>query len=267
MLPLTTALQSYLFSPSPGTRAATYLLLVWLVSLTLFQEISTNFFSNIKNPLNQYFVKYAWGWTLFPLSFLLLMSSIFSKKGTMLNTKSVPIWLRLAVCTSVWFSLAQVVFPYIEESTGVCEVSRLLTKRDCRDEGFGWRGFDISGHCFLLTWNNLVIIEEMKMVKLYFGGSNSERHPLQDLVIKSIHLLICLLMILWEVMMFCTSLYFHTTLEKVLGTICAITPWLVLYRLMPMLYSLPMPRVSHTIPQYMSLSGTPGASWVLARLE
>ena len=141
MLLLATSLQSYLFSPSPGRKAAAYLLLVWLVSLTLFQGISTNFFANIKNPLNQYFVKYAWGWTLFPLSSLLMMSSIFSKKGTLLNTRSVPIWFRLAVCTFVWYILAQVVFPFIEESTGtgVCEVSGLLTKHTCRKEGFGWR--------------------------------------------------------------------------------------------------------------------------------
>jgi hypothetical protein len=70
---ITSPLQIYLYQPSTGARAITYLLLVWLVSILLYQEISQNFFSNIKNPLNQYFVKYAWGWTLLPLSMLLVL--------------------------------------------------------------------------------------------------------------------------------------------------------------------------------------------------
>ena len=254
---ITSPVQIYLYQPSTGARAITYLLLVWLVSILLYQEISQNFFANIKNPLNQYFVKYAWGWTLLPLSMLLVLYSI-SRQGTMLNTRSLPIWFRLAACTAVWYIFAQVLFPYIEEAIGVCEVSGLLTKRECRKEGFGWRGFDISGHCFLLTWNNLVIIEETKLVLLSLGRTN-KKHSILDLPIASIHVLLCMLMLLWELMMFCTSLYFHTTLEKVLGTLCAITPWLLLYRVMPrMLACVAMPHIS--------LSAMPGASWVLARL-
>jgi len=251
--------EHYLLHPSPGARAVTYLLIIWLVSILLYQEISQNFFANIKNPLNQYFVKYAWGWTLFPLSTLLLLYSL-SRQGTMLNPKSVPIWCRLFICTTVWYSFAQVLFPYVEEATGVCEVSKLTTRRECRKEGFSWRGFDISGHCFLLTWNNLVIIEETKLVLLGLGKSK-KKHPMLDVPIASIHILLCMLMLLWELMMFCTSLYFHTTMEKVLGTVCAIIPWLFLYRVVPTILKylpeLPNPPLSISVP---------GASWVHARL-
>jgi len=267
---LLSTVQSYLYRPSTGARAVTYLTLVWLVSILLFQEISHNFFSNIKNPLNQYFVKYAWGWTLYPLCCLLLLSSI-SRRGTILNTRSVPIWCRLVLCTAVWYIFAVKLFPYIEESTGVCEVSRLLTKRACRREGFIWRGFDISGHCFLLTWNNLVIVEETKLVLTRLGGSKV-RHSLLDATITCVHILLGLLMLLWEVMMFCTCLYFHTTTEKVLGTMCAIIPWMLLYRVVPMLNSVPWLLLKPILPtadpvHYLSLSALPAASWVLARLD
>jgi len=255
--------EHYLLHPSPGSRAVIYLLLVWLVSILLYQEISQNFFANIKNPLNQYFVKYAWGWTLFPLSTLLLLYSL-SRQGTMLNTKSVPIWCRLIICTAVWYSFAQVLFPLVEEATGVCEVSELITRRECRKKGFSWRGFDISGHCFLLTWNNLVIIEETKLV-LQSLGRTKKRHPMLDVPIASIHILLCMLMLLWELMMFCTSLYFHTTLEKVLGTMCAITPWLLLYRVVPAILSY-TPRLPNNPAQPISAIPIPGSSWVLARL-
>lgn len=60
------------------------------------------------------------------------------------------------------------------------------------------------------------------------------------------------LMIVWEVMIFATSMYFHTTVEKVLGTVnfllnycmynlnhsgvlCAIIPWIFIYKLLPVI--------------------------------
>jgi hypothetical protein len=254
-------IRAYLHQPSTGVRAVTYLLVVWLVSSLLYQEISQNFFANIKNPLNQYFVKYAWGWTLLPLSTLVVLCSL-SREGTMLHTRSLHVWCRLVVCTAVWFCFAQILFPYIEEATGVCEVSGLLTMKECRRNGFRWRGFDISGHCFLLTWNNLVIIEETRLVVLSLGRTKNKQ-PMLDIPIASIHILLSFLMLLWELMMFCTSMYFHTTVEKVLGTMCAITPWLLLYKVVPTIL-LRVPSLPH--PSLSSMT-VPGASWVLARFS
>ena len=42
----------------------------------------------------------------------------------------------------------------------MCFVSRHLTRTDCHAAGHRWTGFDASGHCFLLSWNNLFIVEE-----------------------------------------------------------------------------------------------------------
>jgi len=266
MQPLTSPAQSYLYKPRTGARAFTYLIIVWIVSIFLFQEVSDNFFANIKNPLNQYFVKYAWGWTLYPLSCLVALSSL-SKQGTILNTRSVHIFCRLVLCTAVWYSFAVVLFPHVEQATGVCEVSGLLTKRECRKNGFSWRGFDISGHCFLLTWNNLVIIEETKF--LYRTKEYKEKQTWLDLGVKLVHGLLCVLLLLWEVMMFCTSLYFHTTTEKLLGTLCAILPWVLIYRVIPTLYSMTLGIFSQvTLPTFSVIPcKIPGASWLLSRLD
>lgn len=44
------------------------------------------------------------------------------------------------------------------------EVSKHLSRSHCYKAGYTWTGLDISGHCFLLTWNNLVITEELRPV-------------------------------------------------------------------------------------------------------
>ena len=123
-------------------------------------------------------------------------------------------WLRLGVNTGVWYFFAVFLFPAIQERTGVCSLSEHLTRYRCYKAGHSWSGFDISGHCFLLTWNNLVIIEEMK--KLDFGEIKERSSRLYRLC-SSVTILLHGLMIIWETMMMATSLYFHSTIEKVLG--------------------------------------------------
>merc|ERR1719283_147369 len=67
---------------------------------------------------------------------------------------------RLAAGTLIWYWGARIIFPIIEEATGGCTTSQFLTKKSCYRAGFMWTGFDTSGHCFLLTFNNLFIMEE-----------------------------------------------------------------------------------------------------------
>ena len=43
---------------------------------------------------------------------------------------------------------------------------------------------------------------------------------------------LALLMVLGEMMMLCTSFYFHTLAEKVVGTLCGLLSWYVVYRRM-----------------------------------
>lgn len=68
---------------------------------------------------------------------------------------------RLFIATSVWYGLTGL-FLMVEEHSGICNVTKFLNKEECLQGGFKWRGFDISGHCFLLVWNNLFMLEEGK---------------------------------------------------------------------------------------------------------
>ena len=122
------------------------------------------------------------------------------------------------------------------------------------------------GHCFLLIWNNLFILEE---AKAYTGWERikdmlrNEEHKRLDVNLNAsgdnggtelsklkneefLHLranyknltpwvrfLFCVLsiwVVLWDVMLFATTLYFHITLEKIIAASIAICTWYLLYR-------------------------------------
>ena len=140
-------------------------------------------------------------------------------------------WLRLGVNTGVWYLFAVFLFPAIQERTGVCSLSEHLTRYRCYKAGHSWSGFDISGHCFLLTWNNLVIIEEIK--KLDWSEIKEKSLALYR-VSSAVTILLHGLMVIWETMMMATSLYFHSTIEKVLGNKALLKDptnyWICLYR-------------------------------------
>ena len=61
------------------------------------------------------------------------------------------------------------------------------------------------------------------------GGGDSKQEEVEEPFAWS-RLFLCLLMLVWDVMIICTSLYFHTFLEKVLGTLCGVGSWYLLYR-------------------------------------
>ena len=68
---------------------------------------------------------------------------------------------RLVIASLVWYSVTSF-FNLVESKTGVCEITKYHKKESCRAHGYLWRGFDISGHCFLLIFCNLVMYEEGK---------------------------------------------------------------------------------------------------------
>ena len=147
-----------------------------------------------------------------------------------MTASSSYIWLRLLANTWTWYGFAQVLFPRIEELTGVCRVSSHLSKQSCYQAGFRWTGLDISGHCFLLSFSSLVITEELGNIHRQFGVRDS-------LLCSATRGLLQVLVLVWEGMMVATSLYFHSEIEKVLGVLCAILPWALLYKVGPKLIS------------------------------
>jgi len=146
----------------------------------------------------------------------------------------------MAVGTFGWYFWVNL-FVYIEELTGQCQGEETLSsKKTCHLQGFHWDGFDISGHAFLLTYSALVISEEIQVKRLWSAELRNTRRPtwfdhmqLQSLVSLLVELLficISLLLVLWEFMLVCTSVYFHTIHQKALGAFVALFTWYVIYR-------------------------------------
>ena len=208
-----------------------------------FLPLPQSYLSNRRNVLNVYFVKFGWGWTLLVLiPFISFTSSVYTSLNPLAMLKHLS---RMAVATCGWYIWVNL-FVYIEELTGFCEgEEKLISKRSCYQEGFYWNGFDISEHCFLLTYSALVISEELQP-KLHWPSRTSavvQTNPenINGFQHKNIARLVTpfvdvfslfagLLSILWEFMLVFTTIYFHTVHQKVLGAGIAIFTWYITYR-------------------------------------
>ena len=60
--------------------------------------------------------------------------------------------LRLAMGTLVWFTFTSI-FEIIEYRSGICSVTKYLSKQKCAAKGYRWKGFDISGMSWKKSWN------------------------------------------------------------------------------------------------------------------
>jgi len=247
----------------PRQRAYLYLIIITLLSLVAdYFDTARGSHLISRNILNEYFVKLGWFWTFTMTGLFILTTSIGSSK---LGFSLCMSLMRLGVGTGVWFSMTQVLFPYIEHKSGVCQETQHLTKRTCGRAGFLWTGFDTSGHCFLLIWNCLYIIEESKAfvswqrINEYIQKeekdhakqgenkqlklSESELKHLKDKYdlfnpwVEMCFVGLGCFVMLWDFMTLNTILFFHTTTEKVLGCSFAILIWLVLYKF---IYKLPL---------------------------
>merc|ERR1719189_745502 len=256
-----------LYGADISVRVGVYIIGTTILSVIgdFSKENSTSFFANPDNFLNYYFVKLGWGWTLTLVSIFVGLTSFTTSCGNKDVMRNQG--MRMAVGTMVWFTFTTI-FEIIEYRSGLCSVTKYLTKAKCAAKGYRWIGFDISGHAFLLIWNNLFIVEEGKA---YLGwerikdmlrneehkrlstdlinpaGDSDSRTALSKLKADEflhlrtnyrqytpwVRLLFGILSfwhLLWDVMLFFTILYFHITLEKIIGASIAILIWFLLYR-------------------------------------
>ena len=231
-----------------------------------FSGESRSFFADKTNFINVYLVKLGLGWTLSILvPFVVLTSYTYGcgKEGVMRSSLT-----RLAINTVLIMTFTSI-FDKIEEMSGICSATKLPNKSACNGAGHKWKGFDISGHCFLLISCNLVILEE---AKAYLGWErikdllrneehkrlstelpdqnyNADEAPtvLSKLTLdeflhlrtnyaqftKYVRMMFCLmsvLVLIWDLMLFNTVLYFHMMIEKVIATCLAVLMWFALYR-------------------------------------
>ncbi len=230
-----------------------------------FAPQSSSYFSRPDNFFNAYFVKLGWGWTLLVSGLFVFVTSYTYSCGNAVVVKNQMTRLVLATC--VWYG-ATSSFLLVEERLGICAVgTKFLNKAQCLAGGFRWKGFDISGHCFLLVWNGLFLIEEGKAylgweriremirneehLRLNTDPGSEERAERATVLSKlsldeflhlrrrylahtpKVRVLFCLmaaLALLWDGMLICTALFFHIMIEKVVAACAAVLLWFVLYR-------------------------------------
>lgn len=244
-------------------KVALYLGCLFLVSLIAdVMPIPKGYLSRSDNILNQYFVKFAWGWNLLLLMPYTILTSFVYCCGD--KQKIIKHHLvRIFIATMFWWTWTTA-FNIIESTLGRCSMKGEVynSKQKCLKDGYLWNGFDVSGHCFILIYGSLVLIEECRSIinwdsiKDYIRledhkrstRSNSEdNNILKNLsppqfqllkfsydkytpYIRGLFVGITLLQILWDVMLVGTIVYYHIMIEKFLGGAVAILTWFFTYK-------------------------------------
>lgn len=241
-------------------KIAIYLGALFLLSLIAdVLAFPKTYFSRSDNAFNQYFVKLGWFWTLLLTVPYVLMTSYITCCGKR-RLVVISHLARLVVATFCWY-LWTTIFNIIETNYGRC-TKPYDTKMLCLKNGHFWNGFDISGHCFILIYSSLVMIEEARAIngwerikdyirdEEYYRSTEDKSismNPLKNITvhelttlkksyeqftpyIRALFISICCLQILWDVMLVSTILYYHIMVEKFVSGIIAILTWFITYR-------------------------------------
>ncbi|XP_021207160.2 acyl-coenzyme A diphosphatase FITM2 [Bombyx mori] len=234
-----------------------------LFLLSLIADVLTfpkSYFSRSDNFFNQYFVKIGWFWTLvITVPYVLLTSyTTCCGKRRMIATAHM---VRLLIATVFWWGWTTL-FNVIENNYGRCNSKSYDNKITCLKNGSFWNGFDISGHCFILIYSSLVLIEEARAINGWerikdyirderYSWSIDDKaistNPLKNITSEELEILkrsyekftpyvrglfigIAALQLLWDVMLVSTILYYHIMVEKFISGVIAILTWFVTYR-------------------------------------
>jgi len=208
-----------------------------------------NYLAQKNNVFNKYFVKLGWAWTLTVLIPFVLMSSIVY---TGFNVSRICRQMfRIGVATFIWYVFTSL-FDYIDSKTGMCLKRSITSKIECKNDKSEWlMGFDISGHVFILMHSLLLMLEEVnffykwemfhKKLEAKLERANGETpnetveaseywYRMLTPILKINFIFLSLLVILWEIMILTTSLFFHTILHKLIAAFCAIVVWFITYK-------------------------------------
>ena len=150
-----------LYGADISVRVGVYIIGTTILSVIgdFSKENSTSFFANPDNFLNYYFVKLGWGWTLTLVSIFVGLTSFTTSCGNKDVMRNQG--MRMAVGTIVWFTFTTI-FEIIEYRSGLCSVTKYLTKAKCAAKGYRWIGFDISGkfsYIFIILIFILIILK------------------------------------------------------------------------------------------------------------
>lgn len=242
-------------------KIALYLGALFLLSLVAdVLTFPKTYFSRSDNVFNQYFVKIGWFWTLLlTVPYVLLTSyTICCGNRRLIATRHLP---RLLLATLAWYTWTTL-FNIVETKYGKCNIKVYTDKISCLKNGHFWNGFDISGHCFILIYSSLILIEEARAIKgwerikdhirdeLYSRSINDKSlslNPLKNLnkgelsvlqksyekftpYVRALLIAITGLQILWDVMLVSTIMYYHIMVEKFVSGVIAVLTWFITYR-------------------------------------
>ncbi|XP_053980958.1 acyl-coenzyme A diphosphatase FITM2 [Hylaeus volcanicus] len=243
-------------------KVAIYCGAIFVVSLIAdFTTMPRTYFSRSDNALNQYFVKWGWGWLLtvtVPWVALTAHTLGCGRRSILLKHLG-----RLGLATIAWLLWTKL-FHYIETNYGRCLNTRdvqLQTKAKCLQSGRFWSGIDISGHTFILIYSSLILAEEGSSLIGWEGIKDlimREEHsrvtpnepsagPLRNLsnfdleflkkahraltpYLRGLFVAMTLQQLLWDIMLISTILYYHIMIEKFMGGVAAILTWYVTYQ-------------------------------------
>lgn len=242
-------------------KVAIYCGTIFAVSLIAdFIAMPRTYFSRSDNALNQYFVKWGWGWLLSVIVPWVVLTAHTLGCGRR------PILLRhlarIILATVAWFVWIKL-FNYVETNYGKCLGTRdiqMQSKAKCLQSGRFWSGLDISGHTFILIYSSLILAEEGSSLIGWEGIKDlvmREEHtrstaetstgPLRNLsdgdleflkkahraltpYLRGLFVAMTLQQLLWDIMLVSTMLYYHIMIEKFLGGVAAIITWYVTYQ-------------------------------------
>lgn len=243
-------------------KVAIYCGAIFVVSIIAdFITMPRTYFSRSDNMLNQYFVKWGWGWLLtvtVPWVVLTAHTLGCGRRSFLLKHLA-----RLALATIAWLLWIRL-FNYIETNYGRCLNTRdaqLQTKARCLQSGKFWSGLDISGHTFILIYSSLILAEEGSSLVGWEGIKDlvmREEHsrttpndpstgPLRNLsnsdleflkkahkeltpYLRGLFVAMTLQQLLWDIMLISTMLYYHIMIEKFIGGVAAVLTWYVTYQ-------------------------------------
>lgn len=257
-----------------GYRLAVYFsILIILSFLTDLFPFPRTFFSDRHNLLNQFFIRFGWGWTLLLMCTFIIMTSFTYCAG---NRSQVRRHLIRPALATVWWLIATNLFNYIDSYSGHCSAQNetLVDKKSCRAEGYNWVSFDVSGHAFLLIHCLLCIVEEVRCIlgweriaeiaskedesrqsaRLSEEQLTTLRNSYDNLTtyVRLNLLALTLQAALWEAMLLATTIYYHNMPEKLIGGLVAVGAWILTYQVS--VNTGLVPKVGEGAIQYMKVS-------------
>ena len=236
-----------LYLPSYGKALLLSLIVFLGSSIRAAFSPHVTFLADSQNPLNLYYVKWSWAWTLLPLLPAVIMTSFLYTRTVVPGMLSQL--LRVGVSHVIWYATTNL-FNWYRDYTSTCSNDHITNKSLCISSGFQWLdGIDISGHIFLLVYCTLVITEEFRTfdppiwknyksiirhnycttdwklalsLKIYNSKSTS-------VFIFVLELIATIEIVLNILMVTCTALFFHIFVENIIALGISIFLWYMTY--------------------------------------